>query len=142
MNHLPDVSGSRIVRAPVEATDAELQKFYQQLTVLLRDAALRNGDWTLLECLPAWQGNWTWDCFIVCVWQKDGARRLVAVNYAGNQSQCYVRLPLPDLANRNWRLKDAMSAAVFDREGNELLSRGLYLDLPPWGYQVFAMTAL
>ena len=131
-----------LVRAPVEPTDTELQRFYQHLTSLLRDVALRDGDWRLLECAPAWQGNWTWDCFIACAWQKDGAKRLVAVNYAGNQSQCYVRLPLPELANRTWRLKDAMSPAAFDRDGNELLAQGLYLDLPPWGYHVFAMSAL
>ena len=37
----------------------------------------------LLECVPAWDGNWTWDCFLVFAWQGAGEERLiVAVNYA------------------------------------------------------------
>jgi len=96
----------------------------------------------LIEGAPAWDGNWTWDCFIAWFWQRDGdERRLVVVNYAGNQSQCYVRLPFSDMADRTVRMEDIMGSASFDRDGNDLISHGLYLDLPPWSYHVFQMTA-
>ena len=62
---------------------------------------------------------------------------LVAVNYAANQSQCYVRLPWADLRGKTVRLRDRMSAAVYDRSGDDLAARGLYLDVPAWGYHVF-----
>ena len=62
---------------------------------------------------------------------------LAVVNYAGNQGQCYVRLPFPELVGRAARFSDLMSPASYDREGSDILSRGLYLDLPPWGYHVF-----
>jgi hypothetical protein len=58
-----------------------------------------------------------------------------------DQSQCYVRLPFPDLAGRPVRLEDLMSPARYDREGSDLVSRGLYLDLPAWGYHVFRINA-
>jgi hypothetical protein len=32
-----------------------------------------------------------------------------------------------------------MSGAHYDREGGELVSSGLHVDLPPWGYHVFNM---
>ena len=97
----------------------------------------------LLDCAPAWDGNWTSDCFIAWSWEGgDGQRRLIAVNYAGNQSQCYVRLPFPDLTGRAVRLKDLMGPASYDRDGTDLGSRGLYLDLPPWSYHVFEMSTL
>ena len=35
------------------------------------------------------------------------------------------------------QLKDSLSSACYIREGNELLERGLYLDLQPWSYHVF-----
>jgi hypothetical protein len=71
-------------------------------------------------------------------WQApDGQRRHVA----GNQGQCYVRLPFADLAGRRVRLEDLLSSARYEREGSDLVSRGLYLDLPPWGFHAFAMTA-
>jgi hypothetical protein len=65
----------------------------------------------------------------------------VAVNYNGNQGQCCVRLPYPDLAGRSVRIQDLLGPAVYDREGSDLASRGLYLDMPPWGYHVFEVTA-
>ena len=67
-------------------------------------------------------------------------RRIVAVNYAGHRSQCYVRLPLSGLSDRTVRLKDLIGSAIDDRDGNNLASRGLYLDLPPRGYHVFELT--
>jgi len=42
-----------------------------------------------------------------------------------------------DLAGRAVRLDDLMSPASYDRDGSDLGSRGLYLDLPPWAYRVF-----
>jgi hypothetical protein len=94
----------------------------------------------LLECVPACDGNWTWDCFLAFAWQGPGEEQLLAaVNYAPNQSQCYIRLPFPNLANQQWRLRDLLSDAGYDRDGNDLESRGLYLDLAPWRYHVFTL---
>ena len=97
----------------------------------------------LARMRAGWDRNLTWDCFVASLWQRqDGGRRLVAVNYAGNQSQCYVRLPLPDLGTRSVSFQDLMGTARHDRDGNDLLARGLYLDLPPWGYHVFDITTV
>ena len=92
--------------------------------------------------MPAWDGNWTWDCFLAFSWEdSSGDRLIVAVNYAPNQSQCYVRLPLAGIAATEWRLEDLMGTAVYDRDGNGLDTRGLYLDAPPWEAAVFTMVA-
>jgi len=132
-----------LVRAPLEPADKPLEQFYESLLAVLRQPAVRDGQWRLLDCAPAWDGNWTSDCFIAWSWQGvDGQRRLIAVNYAGNQSQCYVRLPFPDLGGRAARLKDLVGPARFDRDGDELVSRGLYLDMAPWSYHVFEMSTL
>ena len=101
---------------------------------------MRDRRWQLLECVPAWEGNWTWDCFLVFAWQgPEGERLLAAVNYAPNRSQCHVRLPFTDLGGRLWRLEDQMDAAVYDREGYNLQSSGLYLDMAPWQASVFTL---
>jgi hypothetical protein len=130
-----------LVRAPLEPAEPALQKFYDRLLAALRQPTFRDGRWSLLENAPAWDGNWTCDCFIAWSWRgTDGQRRIIVVNYAGNQSQCYVRIPFADLAGCTVRLEDSMGSATYDREGDELMSRGLYLDLPAWGYHVFEMT--
>ena len=63
------------------------------------------------------------------------------MNYDGNQSQCYVRLPLPDLVGRSMRLENLMGPSRYNREGAGLVSSGLYVDLPPWAHHVFAIRA-
>jgi hypothetical protein len=132
-----------LVRAPLEPVDDTLQRFHDRLLAVLRQPVFRDGEWRLLDCTPAWDGNWTWDCFIAWTWHGAGSqRRLIAVNYAGNQSQCYVRIVLPDVSGRVVHLEDLTGTATYDRNGNDLVSRGLYVDLPPWGFHVFAVIAV
>jgi len=129
-----------LVRGPVEPTDQTLERFYERLLTVLRHPAVREGQWQLLECVPAWDGNWTWDCFLACAWSgHNGERLLVTVNYAPNQSQCYVRLPFADLNGSQWRLQDQLADVVYERDGNELQARGLYVDSRPWEASVFSL---
>ena len=128
-------------RAPDEPVDKEREGFYDRLLAVLRNPVVRQGEWRLLECLPAWQGNWTSDCFLAFAWQGPaGERLLVAVNYAPNQSQCYVRLPFTNLDRAHWRLEDVIGTASYDRDGDDLVMRGLFLDVPAWNTSVFRLT--
>ena len=128
-------------RGPDEPVNERLQHFYERLLAIIHQSAVRNGEWKLLECAPAWDGNWTWDCFIAFVWQgNDGQRLLVAVNFAANQSQCYLRLPFTGLGGKRWRLQDQLGDAVYERDGDDLQTRGLYLDVGPWQSCVFAIS--
>ena len=129
-----------LCRRPVEPVDEELATFYGSLLRCLRTAAVREGDWQLLEAHPAWDGNWTHDCFVVQAWEDGGGDRLVAaVNFADHQSQCYVSLPFAGLAGKRWVLGDLLSETSYEREGDMLATRGLYLDMPAWGYHVFRL---
>jgi hypothetical protein len=129
-----------LVRAPQEPVNIELQKFYTDLLSVIRLPQVRNGQWRLLDCQQAWEGNWTKECFVVFAWEGSaGERLLVTINAAPNQSQCYVRLPFPEVAGTRVCLKDLLGRDEYLREGNDLLSGGLYLDMPPWGYHVFAL---
>ena len=90
-----------LCRAPSEPLDFVLREFYARLNRCLLLPAVRDGGWQLLELAPAWDGNWTVDCFVAFSWQgTDGQRLLVVANYAPNQSQCYVRIPFTDLAGQ------------------------------------------
>jgi hypothetical protein len=127
-----------LVRAPQEAIDTAILKFYSELLFAINKPVFREGRWQLLECVPAWEGNGTWDSFLAFGWEgNDGQKALVAVNYSSHAGQCYVYLPFPGMAGLPVRITDLMSPAVYDRDGNELLSKGLYLDLPAWGYHIF-----
>lgn len=128
-----------LCRAPVEPVDQQLQQFYAQLLAVLRRPEVRDGNWQLLVADEAWPGNATSEDFVAFAWQGLEERRLiVTVNYSAHQSQCYLRLPFPDLAGAHWRLADQLGPDVYDRDGEELQSRGLYLDMAPWQAAVYA----
>ncbi len=127
-------------RAPEEPVDQALLSFYNKLLTIVRQPVVRDGQWQLLPCDSAWEGNWTNDCFVACAWQGPNAERLlVAVNYAPQQSQCRLRLPFSDLAGKKWQLQDQLSPASYEWDGDELQGRGLFLDMPAWQAAVFLL---
>jgi glycosidase len=129
-----------LVRGPDESPDKETQDFYEQLLAILRKPIVKTGEWQRLDCHPAWTGNESWGSFIAHSWRGSGGGwMLIAVNYAPHPSQCYVDVPFPDIKNRSVRLQDLLSPSSYVRGGNELLDRGLYLDLQPWFYHVFEL---
>jgi hypothetical protein len=126
-----------------EPADLSIRDFYSRILDCLSLPTLRNGQWQLLDCAPAWDGNWTSDCFICFAWRSpEHPPLIVAVNYAANQSQCYVRIPLDELGGHTVCMQDLLSPVAYDRDGDQLLSQGLYLDMPPWGHQVFELKML
>lgn len=128
----------QLCRTTAEASDPELAAFYTSLLDVLHWPVVRGGQWKLLECHQAWHGNWTWENFLCYSWLAEaGDPVVVAVNYAGHDSQCFARLRLPGLAQHQCRLVDLMSSTEYVRSGDDLADRGLYLDLPAWGYHVF-----
>lgn len=130
-------------RGPKEPVDEKVEQFYSLLLPRLKETVFREGEWKLLDCRTAWEGNPSWDAFIAFAWtEKDGDRCLVAVNYSDHCSQCYVSLPWPDLEERTWRFSDQMSPATYDRDGGDLSSHGLYLDIGPWAYHLFNVQAV
>ena len=126
-----------LVRAPIEHPDDAAKRFYEQLLDVLRLGVVRDGDWRLLECRPAWDDNPTFEGFLAFAWQLEAAHLLVVVNYAGTHGQCRVRVPFGDLSGRAVHLTDLMSGARYERAGHDLASAGLYVDLPAWGFHLF-----
>jgi hypothetical protein len=128
-------------RAPEEPVKEPLRQFYLRLVKVLRLPVVRQGNWRLIDCAPAWDGNGSNDAFVAFEWRNAGdTRLLVAVNYSDHHSQCYVR-GLSDLAGRSWNLRDLLGNATYDREGAELESHGLYLDIAPWQAHAFELRA-
>jgi len=125
-------------REPAEPVDQSIAALYETLLSCLRDPVFRDGDWQLLGCRPAWEGNATWDDFIAWTWtEPGGGTRLVTVNYSDHRSRCYVTLSWPNLAEHDWRLSDRFGPAVYERNGHDLAAKGLFLDVPAWACHVF-----
>ena len=132
-----------LARRPTEPIDPVLADFYRKLLEVLKRPDVRDGAWQQLDCRPAWDGNPTFDHFLAMTWNgPNGERLLIVVNDGPTWGQGYVGLPYNDLQNRTFLLRDLMGAARYERDGNDLAGRGLYLDMPGWGYHVFEIRGL
>jgi glycosidase len=132
-----------LVRAPEEPVNHELDKFYKKLIDILHKPLFRMGNWQLLDCSAAWEGNFSNNNYISFIWKDAGEEKmLVAVNYSHFQSQCYIKLPFNDIGKDYWVLHDLISGITYGREGTDLQSNGLYLDEPAWRIYVFSLTTM
>jgi len=142
--HDGQLSGARR-RLPVqlrrrahEPVQREVESMYEQLLAALPATAVGRGRGQLLHPHPAWPTNPTAQNFVVVQWQDQPPEfDLVVVNLAPHSSQCYVRLPVGNLAQHDWTMRDLLSAEQHQRTGADLSDHGLYLDLPGHGAQLF-----
>jgi len=126
-------------RRPAEPVDEELQVFYGRFLECMKRPEVREGQWRLETCRPAWEGNGSSAQLIVSSWQAGDRRLLTVVNYGGTQAQGYVTLGMEGLRGRTFVLADLLSDVSYKREGDGLATSGLYLDVPAWGHYVFEL---
>jgi hypothetical protein len=114
-----------------------VKPFYRRLLAALRHPVFHDGAWRLLEPQAEWSGNPSYRNVVAHGWTLGEARRLTAVNLGSERAQCFLPLDLADLTGRSWRLQDLLGEARYVRDGDDLAARGLYLDLPGYGYHLF-----
>lgn len=138
---LDDINDQELQRlTPQESVNTDLQSFYTKLLNTLRTSVFCDGTWRLLTCHATWEGDYTWDSFISFLWEGENKNKwLVVVNYSPFASRCFVEIPFNSLDAASVRFEDLMSNAIYDRDLSDLMSRGLYLDLAPWGFHVFKL---
>jgi hypothetical protein len=130
-------------RRPKEPTNPQIRAFYELLHKCLRRPEVHDGFFHLWQPRPAWDGNPTWNNFTCFSWHDDdGHCSLAVANYAGTQGQCYVPIDLGLFAGETWKLSDLLGPARYERSGDELRTRGLYLDMPAWGHHFFDVTPI
>jgi glycosidase len=120
-------------RRPAETADPELQGFYSRLLEIAKHSVFRDGDWRLCE-RSGWPDNASYLNLLGWCRRRGEERWLIVVNLSGFRSQACVRVPWDDLAGQTWRLSDAFSGEMYEREGSEMLATGLFVDLAPWGF--------
>jgi hypothetical protein len=128
----------QLTRRPQEPVSDVTRSFYQRLLSCVCSPVFRGGEWQLLSPRAAWHDNYTWQNFLVFWWQgKGNDARLVAVNYAPHSGQCYVELPVEQIAGVAIEFRDQMSDAAYVRDRAGLASRGIYFDLQGYGFHIF-----
>jgi glycosidase len=123
-------------RRPAEPIDKTLRAFYERLLQTINAPIFRNGEWRLCE-RDGWPDNSSFQNLVAWSWIRDNDRRLIVVNLSDTPSQARVHVPWQELRGTSWHLMDALSNASYERDGDEMASSGLYVDLKPWNYSLF-----
>lgn len=133
----------RNIRLPVflsrrryESTDSALSKFYEALLHAVDRPAFREGKWSLCE-RTGWPDNASSQNLIAWNWVKDDERYLIVVNLSDVRSQAKVQVRWPDAGGGAWILSDVTSGTTYERDGDEMVSPGFYVELGPWNYHFF-----
>ncbi len=125
-------------RRPAEPVDKGLQAFYDKLLAAINAPIFHEGEWKLCEC-SGWPDNPSFQNLVAWSWIKDNDRRLIVVNLSDRAVQARVQVPWEEIRGVTWRLTDVLSDSSYDRDGDEMASPGLYVELGPWSYCFFSV---
>jgi hypothetical protein len=130
----------QLVRAPEEAADAGIRQFYERLLEVCNSPSFHEGEWELLDVVASVDGHDSHLNIMSWCWRYAGRDRIVVVNYSPENSQGWLKLPLPAGNAGRTALHDAISGGTFVPDADRLWSQGLHLDLKPWETQIWDMT--
>lgn len=125
-------------RRPAEPVDGELRAFYDRLLTVVAEHRMREGSWCLLDC-HGWPDNPTNRNLVAWAWSGSEAGQVIVVNLSDAPAQARIPLPWQQLADGVRRVEEALHQLGFERDGQELVSPGLFVDLPAWGFHVFTL---
>ena len=130
-----------LARQPDEPQDLDLARWYRRLLATVASHRVRQGAWRLLEA-SGWPDNQSCRNLVAWSWSggDGGNRHVVIVNLSGDPAQGRIPLAWTDLPGRSWHLTDLIEERVFERDGVELATSGLFVDLKPWQFHLLAMS--
>jgi hypothetical protein len=70
-------------------------------------------------------------------WSEGGEEYLIVVNLSDRPAQARVSISSAETGSGPWFFTDVLSGAKYEREGDELMQLGIYVELPAWGYHFF-----
>lgn len=122
-------------RRPEEPGDADLQNFYRRLLAALANPIVHEGKWSLCD-RSGWPDNQSFQNLVAWKWVRGVERSLIVVNLSSAPVQARIHVG-DDFSGGSWNLKDALSDVRYEREADEMVSQGLYVELGPWQCQIF-----
>lgn len=123
-------------RRPAEPFDRDLYDFYTALLDAVSRPIFHDGEWSLCD-RTGWPDNDSFRNLVAWSWVQGDEHYLIVVNLSDRCARARIQVPWGEAAGGTWTLADLLSGGLYERNGDELLSPGLYVDLDPWRYHVF-----
>ncbi len=125
-------------RRPIEEPDPSLAGFYRGLLEALSGTAFRRGAPIRLEPRATWSGDASHEAIVAWLWvAAGGSMRLAVANLGAERGRCFLPIVAPRFAGRTIVFDDLLGEARYERDGDDVLHRGLYLDMPADGHHLF-----
>jgi glycosidase len=128
-------------RRPEEPVDRALLDFYTKLLRSINGQVFRQGDWNLYD-RAGWPDNTSFEDIVAWSWNRNGERYLIVVNLSERAAQARIKVSWHGLQGKHCNLTDQLSDGVYERDGDEMSSAGLYVDLQPWGLPLLTIVWL
>jgi hypothetical protein len=123
-------------RRPEEPTDEDIHGFYRRLLKIIHLPCLQDGQWQFCEG-RGWPDNRSHENLLAWFWKADDDSCLIVVNFSDRDAQGMIRLPVQELRGGSWQAKDLFTAEPYERNGQEIAEKGLFVNLPRWGCHAF-----
>ena len=130
---LPVQLGREHSEKPCETIHAH----YQNLLSIISDDIFKKGKWELIETLPSWDGNTTYQNILAWSWNLNNETRIVTVNYSDKISTCRIKVDLTGYPSE-FKLVDQLNNKSYIRSAEELHHLGLYIELKPYKSHIFS----
>lgn len=123
----------RKIRIPIqlrrvrpEASDLELEAFYERLLSITRAEVFSSGKWELKDTTPA--GDDTYGNLIAYVWKSGRQVKLVVVNLSGNTSQGRISLSRETSVDAGYTLFDELNDRRYERSREDMAGLHVVLE--------------
>lgn len=130
---LPVQLGRDAIEHPVDC----MVDFYTRLMQITKAEVFQSGDWRLINVLPAWSDNLTYENIMAWLWTYADQNRLVVVNYSDIHSQCRIKLDVRGFDD-SFKITDLLTGSEYLRSTEEVFHQGLYIDLKGYQSHIFA----
>ena len=127
----------QIAVEPAEKADSAISDLYGRLLDITKGEVFHEGTWRMLSVERAWESNESHHNVLAWQWDLGDRRDIIAVNYSAERSQAWLKPAVPPELRGQIVMEDAFSGVTYVREIEELVSKGLYVDLGP--YRAHAM---
>lgn len=120
-----------------ELPSIELNSFYRRLLAALQHPVFHDGEWRLTKPLAVEPEEFCYRNVVAHLWWLGDQYRLVVVNLAPEAARCRLVLDIVGLAGRRWHLKCLLTELRCSDDGDRLISRGIELKMPGYGFNLF-----
>lgn len=122
----------QVRRAAQEKADSQIKNYYETLLKACQSDTIRLGDWSPLDCGPAYSGDTSYINLLTWCWNYREQVEIVVINYSDIMCTGRVKLPVA-LDNRSLvKCFDTLNNCTYTSSAVEVKEQGLYIRLEPW----------